>query len=438
MSNPNAAAATPQKTPGYAWPCLIVSLLCAVSLVWAWQFMPGITVPVMKGWLQANCATFNPAGISNIMGLVPIGAMIMAFPASFLVQKIGPKYATCIGVALTIISCVICALSAASNFTLFLAGRFIMGLGLAGTIVAGPTCVSIWFPNTTRGRAMAIWSTWAPIGIFTINFFGGNLWSAMGESLVNLFWLFTVILVVVLVLFFFVFRNPKGDEVSEVSAERKKFKEVMPFFKSRQLWCLIAMFAIFNYMNYFFSNYLKTWLATDVAAGGMGWDPGMAGLIGGALCACGVLAPIGGWILDKLPRDKKFFAVVAGIASLTICSAASFLVDAPIFAVYCIFFCVGNMFLNGCCRPMVPTFVFKGGATAVSLGLAFLTFFQYVGQIPTTYVHAWGESMGWTLNETCLYCLVPVGVIGIILSLGMKPSKPKAGAAPAGAGKPAQ
>ena len=34
MSNPNAVAAAdaPMKTPGYAWPCLIVSLLCAVSI----------------------------------------------------------------------------------------------------------------------------------------------------------------------------------------------------------------------------------------------------------------------------------------------------------------------------------------------------------------------------------------------------------------------
>lgn len=37
MSNPNAVAAAdaPMKTPGYAWPCLIVSLLCAVSIVFA-------------------------------------------------------------------------------------------------------------------------------------------------------------------------------------------------------------------------------------------------------------------------------------------------------------------------------------------------------------------------------------------------------------------
>ena len=185
------------------------------------------------------------------------------------------------------------------------------------------------------------------------------------------------------------------------------------------------MFMIFNYMNYFFSNYLKTWLSMPVEAGGMGWDAGMAGLLGGLICACGVLSPIGGWILDKLAPNTKFITAVIGIIGLTVASAASFVADAPIFAIYIIFFCIGNMFLNGVCRPLVPTFVFKGGATAVALGLSCLTFCQYLGQIPTTYVYAWGEAAGMALHEIAMIGLVPVGIVGIIISLFIKPSKPK-------------
>ena len=142
----------------------------------------------------------------------------------------------------------------------FLVGRFILGLGLAQTIVAGPTCVSIWFPNTTRGRAMAIWSIWAPVGIFTVNVFGDGIYHAVGQNLVTLLWVWTIVIVVIAILFAVVFRKPRADEASEVSAETKSFREVLPFFKKRQLWCLIFMFAIFNYMNYAFSQYLKTWL----------------------------------------------------------------------------------------------------------------------------------------------------------------------------------
>ena len=441
MTNPNAAAVAAEtkpveKTPSYAWPCLIMSLLCAVAMVYAWQWLPGITFPTFRDFLGANNPAFQQdpslfGQMANVMGFAPIGAMIMAFPATWLVKKIGPKWTTALGTGVGALTCAVCALTVTSSWPVFLAMRLIFGMSLATCIVAGPTCVSVWFPNVTRGRAMAIWSMWAGLGIFTINCFGSGLLDLCGGSVSTFLWVITAVVAIICVLFIIIFREPREDERSQVSPERKKIKDILPFFKSRQLWCLIIMFMIFNYMNYFFSNYLKTWLAMPVDAGGMGWDAGMAGLLGGLIVACGVLSPIGGWILDKLPADKKFITAVVGIIGLTLASATSFVVDAPIFAMYIIFFCIGNMLLNGVCRPLVPTFVFKGGATAVALGLSCLTFCQYLGQIPTTYVYAWGEAAGMTIHEIAMVGLVPVGVIGIIISLFIKPSKQKASAAPA-------
>lgn len=432
MSKPSNDAA-PMKTPRYAWACLTVATLAAIAIVFSWMWLPAVTFPVFKEWLLANCASVQANAsqlgmLSNVMGLVPIAAMIMAFPASIIVRKWGPKIGTIVGLALALIGTLICGLTATTNFIGFLVGRFVFGLGLAGTIVAGPTCVSIWFPHTTRGRAMAIWSIWAGVGIFLTNAIGDSVYAAVGSSIVNLQWVWAVLILVVLVLFAVVFRNPHEDESSEVSAETRPFKEVLPYFKNRQLWCLIAMFAIFNYMNYAFSQYLKTWLQLDVAAGGLGWSAGMAGVIGGLICACGVLSPIGGYILDKLSKDKKYLAVVAGIVGLTLCCVFSFKQSAPIFALYVIFFCIGNMMLNGCCRPMVPSYVFKGGATAVSLGLSCLTFCQYLGQSFTSYaLAAFNNSMTAGACDPMLafWALVPVGIVGCILSLLMKPSKKK-------------
>lgn len=81
MSNPNAVAAAdaPMKTPGYAWPCLIVSLLCAVSIVFAWQWLPGVTFPVFSGWEAGINPTFQAPMMANVMGLVPIGASSWRF-----------------------------------------------------------------------------------------------------------------------------------------------------------------------------------------------------------------------------------------------------------------------------------------------------------------------------------------------------------------------
>jgi MFS family permease len=453
------------KTPSYAWPCLVVSLLAAISIVFAWMWLPGVTFPVFKTWLAENNSLFaDPSKfslLSNVMGVVPIGALIMAIPTTFIVRKWGAKVGTLIGLALSIVGTAISALTVGSNFYVFLVGRFVLGLGLATTIVSGPTCISIWFPDSTRGRAMAIWSTWAGIGIFLSNLVNDSVYSLVGSNMSTLQWVWCGLIVICAIIFAVVFRGPREDERSQVSPERKPLKDVLKFFKSRQLWCLIIMFAIFNYMNYAFSQYLKTWLQTPTALGGFGWDATTAGLWGGLICACGVLAPIGGWILDKTPKSKKYLCVVAGIIGLTLCSAFAF--RAEFFIPYVLFFCIGNMMLNACCRPLVPTFVFKGGQTAVAFGLSLLTVGQYLGQIATSYVLApfsdgltaasnvainakaaviaaggtsadFGDAIGAAVQEAlgqgiqvdpmlAFWALVPVGIVGIILSFGVKPKK---------------
>ena len=134
MANPNANAGAPQKTPAYAWPCLFASLFIAVTLVWEWQWMPGVTGGVATKWFLFNNPDvagmfgFNPADLQgealgawfgqnlgraigvvmgNSMSWVPIGAIIMAFPTTFLVQKIGPKWASIIGVCIAIVGAII-------------------------------------------------------------------------------------------------------------------------------------------------------------------------------------------------------------------------------------------------------------------------------------------------------------------------------------------
>ena len=422
-------------TPSYAWPCLVVSLLAAISLVFEWMWLPGVTFPVFKTWLSANNSLFadpsNFALLKNVMGLVPIGALIMALPASIIVRKVGAKITTLIGMAISLVGALVSAFAVGPNFYIFLVGRFISGLGLSTTAVAGPTCVSIWFPDSTRGRAMAIWSVWAPVAIFISNLVNDSVYKLVGENIETLQLVWAAAILLFGIIFAIVFRSPREDERSQVSPERKPLKEVLQYFKSRPLWCLIIMFAIFNFMNYAFSQYLKTWMQIPVANGGLGWEAGPAGLVGGAICACGVLAPIGGIILDKTPKSKKFLCIVVGICALTICCAFSF--KATMFIPYAIFFCIGNMMLNGCCRPMVPSFVYKGGQTAVAFGLAIFTLCQYAGQIATSYVTA---SFSNNLSEAAagtatvdpmlaFWALVPIGIIGCLLSVGSKQSKPK-------------
>ena len=82
---------------------------------------------------------------------------------------------------------------------------------------------------------------------------------------------------------------------------------------------------------------------------------------------------------------------------------------------------------------MVPSFVYKGGQTAVAFGLSIFTLCQYAGQIVTSYAMAsfsdnlTAAASGSATVDPMLafWALVPIGVIGCILSVGSKQGKPK-------------
>lgn len=433
MSNPNAAAlsaAPAVKTPKYAWVALVLTTLCSIAIVETWFWPVGVTFGNMFAWMDANApevaAFMHAGGAANIMGLTPVAAMIAAIPTSALVRKCGVKVAIVAGMAVAIVMGAGQAFFVGTNAIAFLVCRCLYGVGIAMTAVSAPTAVSIWFPGTSRGKAMSIWSCWVPVGLIIINNAGTGIYNALGASLPNFIWFTTALLIIMEVLFLIFFRLPNADESSEVSAERKPFKEIMHFFKSRQLWCLIIAFLIFNYMNYNFSTYLKTWMALPVVDGGMGINETIAGVAAGFITACGILAPIGGIILDRTPKDKKYLLVVTGITCLTLCCVFAYRAGAWFFALYVVLFCIGNMFLNACCRPLVPTFLFKGGSTAVATGLSFLTCAQYLGQIPMSYIMTAIMAGGASYADATLVAFVPVGILGIVLAFLVKPSKSEA------------
>ncbi|MDR1714127.1 MAG: MFS transporter [Coriobacteriales bacterium] len=456
-------SAASQKTPSYAWVALIISTLAAVCLVYSWMWY----TQAAGGGVWAAYVGYNGLDASlspNIMGLVPIGCLVGAVATFFFSRYVGPKWTTVIGLTVSVIAGVIAALtvSNAGTYGIFIFSRFLTGFGLATTVIAGPTCVSLWFSDKNRGRAMAIWSCWAPLGIFTNGFLTGpgqllGLFSTGAVFDITrgqapeprnvpvydfgaFLWIWAIVILVVLVLFVVLFRNPREDERSQITPELKPYSEVMKYFKSRQLWALIFMFLLFNFANYTFTNYLKYFMVASPEMGGLGFDfdDPVVGPLSALILACGILAPIGGFVLDKLPKHLKWVCLTIGIGSLAICAALSF-VPGVVFGVFVLFFCIGNMFLNGCCRPMVPTFVFKGGATAVGLGLTFLTFCQYLGQIPVTYLFGSAPTTGFSTvttdgllagtayHDLALWVLVPALVLGFLVSFLIRPSKQKDG-----------
>lgn len=143
---------------------------------------------------------------------------------------------------------------------------------------------------------------------------------------------------------------------------------------------------LFEFVNFAFTTYDEAFLTAQFPEMWVGieWMPAFLMTCGNA---CGILAPIGGWISDKLPWTKKWIIIFVGCFCLLLAVVFGWKVGAfYFFGFYLLFHIVGNVLLVGSVRPMVPFLVGRGGQTAVAVGLSILTVFQFGGECLETFV----------------------------------------------------
>ena len=197
---------------------------------------------------------------------------------------------------------------------------------------------------------------------------------------------------------------------------------------------------LFEFVNFAFTTYDATFLTAV-----FGVENQMAAFLSSLCNAAGILAPIGGAISDRLPWTKKWIIIAIGCFSLTLACVAGWKLAAfELFILMMIFHIVGNILLVGSVRPMVPFLVGRGGATAVAVGLSILTFFQFLGELLETLVpiflgifnaspaaQQWiidngaaaGSIAGTAYQDTTLFVLLPVMLVGSFFSILVKPKK---------------
>jgi len=431
VANQTADGIPQKSTPQKAWLMLCVVFYLSIITPMLW-----FSIPPLSGFIFGRIpgsvpydifATGDPAVMGRfglLMSTIAITAMIMAIFVPALTRKFGVKNVLICASALIVLGCAMSALSGTSFTTLFIA-RLVTGLGVGMTAVSSPTAISLWFPDKTRALAMAIWSTWVPVGMLIVFNAAPQIAKAFGIHAV--WWSILVLAAIALVLIAAVYRNPVAEEVTEVSTESKSLREVWPFLKSRQLLALAITWLVFNFVNYCFTTY-------NVEFFQVGWNmsPTMASLIGSIASACGIIAPLFGAIYDRIQRSKKYLMIVMGIIFLTLAACFGFKTGGTwIFAMYMLFQILGNAILVATCRPMVPMLVGRGGVTAVSFGLSLITILQYLGQIFVSVFGSAIDSVGYAAASWIV--IVPLGVVGILSSFFIKPSVKKAEAGQAAA-----
>lgn len=412
MSNPHEAAmpARASATPKYAWTILAVVFFLSIVIPMQWFSCPPLKMNIFAAYGLEGAAR---ASFGLLMSYLSTTALIAAIVAGPLANKVGHKIVLIIASVCLIGGCSCAALSG-TDFNILLASRIITGAGVGLAAVTASAVIAIWFPGKTRATAMAIWSTWVPVGMLIVFNAGPVIANAGGLHMV--WWIICALAVIALVLIIAFYRAPREDE-AEISVKKSTLREALPFLKSRQLVALGVAWLGFNYVNYCFTTYNVDFFQT-----GMGMDQTMAALIGSIASACGIIAPLFGAISDRINKDRKYLMIVLGCLALLLAALFGFENSTVFFWAYLVFQILGNAILVAACRPMAPMIVGRGGATAVTYALAIITILQYLGQMFVFLCGTAIDAFGFT-SMAAWTSIAPVAAVCLIASFFIKPAK---------------
>lgn len=408
--------------PKRAWAILAVTYFASICAPLV-QFK----IPPLSNWLFMNFAAsgLDSATFGLLMSAMAIIGCILAFPAAFIVRRLGLKGTVLFSLACLGIGSAIGAI--ANTITLLMISRFIEGVGIGLIGVAAPTCVSVWFPPRRRGLALGLWATWVPFGcvaMFNIApaIAGGDP-GASPLGWTSVFWFCTALCAVAFVLFAIIFKLPEGES-GDMGIEGG-FRDSLPYLKNKYIWYLGIVFftlclSTLAVVNTFYQQFL-----TAPNPIGLGMSDQMGGSITSIMMAFSLFfAPLSGWISDKLrPNSKRWIAFGAAIALLAavpfgfVAGSASF----ACLVVFVILQGAAGAFVAGGCRPMAPM-IMGGTAMGATMGMAVLQFCQNLGQaIGSPVFGMLLGTFGGNFFMASLVVQIPVLIVGAIAAFLIKP-----------------
>ena len=407
----NTAKTVSEKTPAKAWLILAVTYFLSFMAP-----MCQFKVPPLASWI---IPTYGLDGVTfgYLMSALSIIGVILAFPAAFIVRRLGLKNV----VILSGVCFVAGAAMSAANTSLAVLyiSRLIEGIGIGLVGVAAPTCVSIWFPEKTRGFALGIWATWMPVGtilMFNIAPTMATLWGFR-----SVFWMVAALSLVALILFALVFKLPEGE--TGTSDVQGTLKENISLIKNKEMWLLGVVFFAMNFIIIGVTNsFYNTFLVTV-----RGLDDVTAGSLTSLINVLGIVAIVSmGFVYAYLRDDQKRYSIMLGFALTIVAACIGFSdgtgSDASTWF-YIISMALVSGLIAGTVRPFTPV-IMGGGAMGATMGMSILAFCQNLGAACGSPIFGWAyESLGWAHASYAI--LVPLAVIGLICAFFVVPKSYK-------------
>lgn len=287
--------------PRYRWAMLGVSSLIVFAALGLSRFSYTSILPSMQAGLGLKN---GPAG--NLAAANLAGYMVMAIVGGALASRFGPRRVVTCGLLLACLGMVITGL--ALSYSMALGGRFLSGIGAAGSNIPAHTMVALWFSQRRRGLATGTTATGASVGLvlvgplvpFIIRSYGDNGWRIA-------WFVLAAVVGVVAIVSYLVIRDQPGyrpaDHGPVVPAKAGDWKKV---YLSARLWHLGVVYFMFGfaymaYMTFFTKRLIADVHYTQDRAGRMFMILGLASLV------CGFLW---GALADKIGRKRAMVSIL--------------------------------------------------------------------------------------------------------------------------------
>lgn len=275
-----------------AWVVALATIFAGIALA----LVQNKVAPCMGTLQSAFGIDMATAGwLSSLFSLVGI---VMAIPASIILNKLGPKKSGIIALACAIAGSLLGVLTA--SVVVLMASRVIEGIGVGLISVIGPSIIASWFPEAKRGLPMSIWAVYQMGAQAVMFFLAAVLTTNFGWQ--GMWWFGLAACVVALVLYVLCVKSPRPEEsYADVESEDVSIIEGM---KSPSTWIMALVTLLFCVGCFGFVNWVATYWATvpSIGEGANMW-------VGYFSLAAVVAAIIMGAALNHIKNRKAFGAV---------------------------------------------------------------------------------------------------------------------------------
>jgi MFS family permease len=351
--------------------------------------------PVMPLLMNTFSIPVGRAGL--LMSVFSITGLILAIPAGFIYQKIGYRVTFLVAFVSMILGSFMGALSASAGA--MLTSRIIEGVGLCMVTMAAPPLIRLLFTEKNRGKAMAVWVVYVPLGQMIV--FGAAPYITAAWGWRGLWWWASAFTACVGLLFFlFVKPVVEPHKVPGTEGDKSSLRRVLI---SKDLWLLCLLFLSFNFVFIAFRTWMPTFLYS-VKAMPAGYGSFLMALMSVFIIAP---APLVGRACDAIGSRRLVCAV----------SMCVFMVMLPLSSFISPFMLIPWLALLGVICAFLPTALFLAATDLIhderagGLTMAVIQLGQNGGMLlgPLAFGVIVGETQSWYI---AFWILAPVSALG--------------------------